>query len=79
MVRTRNHPAKNHPEGERWLDQGISRDEGDDNQQVEIHNLPGQRVASVEGHTAESLTVSLEGLPEKGFTSRASCSPTGND
>ena len=33
-------------------------------QQVEIHNLLGQRVVSVEGHSAESLTVSLEGLPE---------------
>lgn len=32
--------------------------------EVEIHNLLGQRVAVVEGHDAESLTVSLEGLPE---------------
>ena len=33
-------------------------------QQVEIHNLLGQRVVSVEGHAAKSLTVSLEGLAE---------------
>ena len=32
-------------------------------QQVEIHNLLGQRVVSVEGHSAESLAISLEGLP----------------
>ena len=32
--------------------------------EVEIHNLLGQRVAIMEGHDAESLTVSLEGLPE---------------
>ena len=33
-------------------------------QRVEIHNLLGQRVASVEGHSAESLAISLEGLPQ---------------
>ncbi|MBQ4356057.1 MAG: T9SS type A sorting domain-containing protein [Bacteroidales bacterium] len=33
-------------------------------QQVEIHNLLGLRVVSVEGHSVESLAISLEGLPE---------------
>ena len=37
---------------------------GEGIQQVEIHNLLGQRVATVEGHAAESLTISLEGLPQ---------------
>ena len=37
---------------------------GEGIQRVEIHNLLGQRVVSVEDHSAESLTVSLEGLPQ---------------
>ena len=32
--------------------------------EVEVHNLLGQRVTSMEGHDAESLTISLEGLPQ---------------
>ena len=37
---------------------------GEGIREVEIHNLLGQRVASMEGHDTESLTVSLEGLPQ---------------
>ena len=37
---------------------------GEGIREVEINNLLGQRVAGVEGHDAESLTLSLEGLPQ---------------
>ena len=37
---------------------------GEGIREVEVHNLLGQRVASMEGHDAKSLTLSLEGLPQ---------------
>ena len=37
---------------------------GEGIREVEVHNLLGQRVASMEGHDAASLTLSLDGLPQ---------------